>query len=442
MKTTQTRCCRLSVFFLLGAGVWCTTSEANLNDRFDRFPIGFWNAASIERFTPEAVKDWVDAGITVATGPYFDSGNPQQQSVMKAILDRAHKSGIKVILQDGQLIIHGSQLPDDYRQRVQKASAEMGIHPAVLGWHVRDEPEKANFEAVCAAARMIREICPKHIAYVNLFPMLEDTKRRVGYEDWHRYLDDFLEKSGQAYLSYDCYSQMAPDPHGKSVYFENLRTYRDAAKRNRVPFWNIVLSCSHFNFKDPTEDSIRWQFNTSIAYGAQGVSWFLFYMPDMFYENFRLSPIDEFGDRTSLFDSIKRTNRNFTRRYGRLFLEMELQSVGHWPDEKTDDGCEKWSDKTLISSMDTSDRVPMIIARFKHQDGGHWLVLVNNSMDLNTQYRAVLTNPKSRVFEMDTANHLVEYTPTQSGAAPGEQGERLLIRWLAPGQMDSYKLED
>lgn len=436
--------CR-GIFCLLSIGfaAFAEKPQEDINDLLPRFPIGFWNAATIERFTPDAVKDWADAGITVAGGPYFDSADPQQRALMQAILDRADKEGIKVLLNDSQLVISSPQIPDDYRQRVQKASSELGAHPAVLGWYVRDEPEKAYYDAVCSAARIIREVCPKQIPYINLFPMVEDTKRRVGFDDWDKYLDDFLDKSNLNYLSYDCYSQMSPDPQGVSVYFENLRVYRNAARKHQIPFWTFVLSCSHFNFKAPNEDLIRWQFNTSIAYGAKGIFWFLFYMPDSPYENFRLSPIDEFGERTPLFDSIRRVNRNFIRRYGKLFLDMELQSVGHWPEDKIPQGCEQFSDKTIISSIETLDRVPMIIARFKHRDGGNWLVLVNNSMDQSTQYRAGLTNTKSRVWEMDYQNRLIACSTSTSWDESDNRDKQglFLVRWLAPGQMDVYKIE-
>lgn len=426
---------------LIGFASFAGKPQEDINDLLPQFPIGFWNAASIERFTPEAVKDWTDAGITVAVGPYFDSLNPEQRDLMRSILDRADKAGIKVILNDGQLVINSPKMPDDYRQRVQKASLDFGAHPAVLGWYVRDEPEKAYFEAVCSAARIIREVCPKQIPYINLFPMLEDTKLRVGCDNWGNYLEEFLDKSTLNYLSYDCYSQMSPDPKGQSIYFENLRVYGTIARKHHIPFWNIVLSCSHFNFKDPNEDLIRWQFNTSIAYGAKGIFWFLFYMPDVPYENFRLSPIDEFGERTPIYDSIRRVNRNFTRRFGRLFLDMELQSVGHWPDEKILQGCEQWSDKMLINSIETLDRVPMIIARFKHRDGGNWLVLVNNSMDQSTQYRAGLTNSKSRVWEMDYKNRLIEFVTSSNDLKNSNETQQLLVRWLAPGQLDAFKVD-
>jgi hypothetical protein len=85
----------------------------------------------------------------------------------------------------------------------------------------------------------------------------------------------------------------------------------EMAKRAGVPFWTTILSVGHYNYRCPSEDDIRWQFNSAIAYGAQGILYFFFYMRDP-NDNYRLAPVDEFWDRTPLFDSLKRTNKGFT----------------------------------------------------------------------------------------------------------------------------------
>jgi hypothetical protein len=46
-----------------------------------------------------------------------------------------------------------------------------------------------------------------------------------------------------------------------------------------VPFWNF-FNCMPFGpHSDPTEDQIRWQIYTSIAYGAKGVLYFCYWTP-------------------------------------------------------------------------------------------------------------------------------------------------------------------
>ena len=64
-----------------------------------------------------------------------------------------------------------------------------------------------------------------------------------------------------------------------------------------MPFWNTILSVGHHAHRCPNLDEIRWQFNTTVASGANGILWFFYYVREPF-QNYRLSPVDEHWDRT------------------------------------------------------------------------------------------------------------------------------------------------
>jgi hypothetical protein len=404
-----------------------------INDSLQTFPIGFWNYASIEVFDEAKVQEWQDAGMTLTMGPNFRP-TPENIARMKDILRWSHARGIKVIVCDPRTHA-GPTLPENYAEQVNQAYRDFGNFPATFGFHVLDEPGVAEFEATCAAVRTIRQNAPLATPFVNLLPWYEGVGERVGYDNWQTYLDDFLAKSGMPFLCYDCYAQMNPEQQGWPTYFRNLVEYREAAKRNGVPFWTTILSVGHFHYKCPTEDDIRWQFNSAVAYGAQGILYFFFYMRQP-HDNYRLAPIDEFWDRTPLFDSLKRTNKGFIKRYGRLFLDLDLQKAMQFPEPVA--GCLPFEPDDVVAAVRTDANRPVIVSRFADKQGRPWIAVVNNSTEESTHATLVFRGANTTAYQHAWSGDEVQ-TGTQP--APDVPDCVTVSHWLAPGQMEVYRVQ-
>ncbi|MCP4641544.1 MAG: hypothetical protein GY851_13965 [bacterium] len=405
-------------------------AAADFNAQLDTFPIGFWNYAPIEVFDEAKVQEWQDAGITLTMGPEY-AATPENIQHMKQILDWAQARGIMMIICDPRSRAR-VPLPDDYAEKVAQAVADFGQHPATFGFHILDEPGKDAFAATCEAVRITKDAAPHLSPFVNLLPWYVGASSRVGFDDWGEYLDTFVEKSGVDFLCYDCYSQMNPEQSGWTMYFRNLNEYRESAKRKGVPFWTTILSVGHFHYKCPDEDDIRWQFNSAVAYGAQGILYFFFYMRQS-HDNYRLSPIDEFWDRTPVFESLKRTNKGFVKRYGRLFLDLKFEKAMQWPEALS--GCEVFEPDELVSEIRGDPKCPLILSRFTDPKGRPWIVLVNNTTDRTCKPTLVLNGENTRVFGMDWSNQ-------EHAVGTGQKdGKTTLTHWLAPGQMEVYRIE-
>jgi hypothetical protein len=351
-------------------GVLHMVLAATLNDGLDMFPIGFWNYAPIEVFDEAKIQEWQDAGVTLTMGPTF-SATPENVARMKQVLDWAQARKIKVIICDPRTHTPGP-LPADHVNRVAQAVKDFGGHPASFGFHILDEPSTAEFQSVCDGVKTTKAAAPALHPFVNLLPWYPGVNTRVGFDNWQTYLDEFLKQSGAEFLCYDCYSQMNPEKSGWPMYFKNLNEFREAAQRNGVPFWTTILSVGHFHYRCPSEDDIRWQFNTAVAYGAQGILYFFFYMRQP-HDNYRLSPIDEFYQRTPTFDSLRRVNKGFVRRYGRLFLDLEFEKAMQHPQPIT--GCLPFEPDDLIKEVRTDGDRPLIISRFVDKQGRPWVVM-------------------------------------------------------------------
>jgi hypothetical protein len=147
---------------------------------------------------------------------------------------------------------------------------EVGNHPALWGYDVKDEPPESDFPELAKAVAAVNKLAPGKWPYINLFP--------GEGEAYDKYLDYFVDLVRPAALSYDRYSIVGETGSGglDSIFWENLSQVRDAAQRHHLPFWNIVLTSPHWRYRDLTEADFRLQVWASLAYGVRGISYYKF----------------------------------------------------------------------------------------------------------------------------------------------------------------------
>lgn len=409
-----------------------------------QFPIGFWNYIPIDNQDASAVKDWSGAGMTLTMGPGFGA-DPVQVEKMRSILDAAHAAGIRLILchEHGlwtHLTLAGEAV---YRRDFAMAVQALGKHPAVFGFHVGDEPGKDSFQDACRAMCIQKEIAPHLQPFTNLFPMFQGVESCIGYQDKALYLDDYATKAKPPFLCYDCYSQMNPNPeqeafNGFEMYFMNLRMFWQASVRHRMDYWTTLLSVGHFRYRCPQEDDLRWQLNTAVASGAKGLLWFFFYMQSL--DNYRISPIDEHGERTETYTWLSRVCRSFLKWHAPILLESKLVYSSHVG--KCWGGWPAFDGSGLVAKATSSVGTDLIISEFKHQNGSDYLAVVNNSQKESTSAELVVRGNKPNLHRVGwEAKETALVDSTGRGAEQGTDYIKL-NRWLAPGQMELFRVEN
>ena len=399
----------------------------------EQFPIGFWNYMSIEQLDASCVRDWADAGMTLAMSPEFGS-LAEHVRKMREILDAAQEHGIRIILCDHRsywrtLTANGEA---KYREGFQQTVKELGEHPAVFGFHVGDEPGREEFGHACKALWIQKELAPHLTPFCNLLPWHPGVKSRVGYESWATYLDDYVTKGTPEFLCYDCYSQMNPGTEGWDMYFRNLREFHEAAQRHGIPFWTTLLSVGHFRYRCPKEDDLRWQVNTAVAHGASGLLWFFFYMRRP-HDNYRVAPIDEHGERTETFAWLSRVNRTFLKGPGAIVQQLMLQKVSHvgqaWGGAPLFDG------SGLVSHVHSMHGTPLIVSEFEHTNGAQYVMVVNNSQTDSTKAELWVKGCHPKL-------HRVGWMGAEEPvSSSGGEDYTIVQHWLAPGQMELYRME-
>jgi len=228
-------------------------------------------------------------------------------------LDVAHKFHLRAML-SSPLISPLSLDNPPLRRKLDGLIDQVKNHPALYAYYIIDEPGVPAMDGLGKLVDYLRQRDPAHLSYINLFPTYASNQQLGAFGDtvtaYKKYLADFFAKIHPRLLSYDHYHFQA-DGHDGEQYFLNLGLIRQAALDHQVPFLNIVQACTwHPDMRAPTPDELRWLVNTSLAYGAQGISYFV-YSYEPFYKPASGQMITPDGQPTDLYKAASELNPHF-----------------------------------------------------------------------------------------------------------------------------------
>lgn len=215
---------------------------------------------------------------------------------------------------------------DDPKKRAELDAliARVRPHPALYAYYIIDEPNASQFAALGRLVAYLRERDPAHMAYINLFPTYASNEQLGNKGDvvtaYQAHLRQFVDQVKPALISYDHYQfALAGD---NPQYFLNLALIRRAALDAGLPFLNIVQACTWAPtvMRVPTGDEMRYLVYTTLAYGAQGISYYIYTCP-----NHVGGIANADGSPTPLYHALKTLNREFVA----IAKELQpLRSVG------------------------------------------------------------------------------------------------------------------
>ncbi len=338
-----------------------------------------------------------------------------------ADLPAYEQAGIQIFVSDRRINGYDFEKPLDeaeVRRNIESLAREAGQSPAVIGFMLRDEPHARAMPSLGLVARIIQEYMPGKWPYVNLFPV-RVTPDRMGtakYEDYVRLLVDMIR---QPFLSYDNYSLVKSEM--LDYFYTNLEVVRRLSVETGVPFWNCVLSNAHFNYMENTDATYHLQAYATMAHGARGIQYFSYFTWSN--GNYRLGPIDQFGNKTPSWDMIRRVN-NQIHALAPTLKRLKSTGVYHYPDVPPD--CRPLGESRLVQSVEMTQRyvVPPVQARFligefTDEAGRSFLMLVNKDLNNSFRYRLELKKPGNLV-------HISQYSGREERF--GRE-----MDWVAPG---------
>lgn len=368
------------------------------------FPLMAWNWAPSDAATLRKMRE---CGLTVAG------------FVSPKALDLCHAAGLQAIVSDPRVSGYDwlNVDPAAARKNVTSLVAEIGGHPAVYGFYLRDEPSATLFPGLATVSALIRELAPGKWPYINLFPNYA-SPQQLGSATYAEHLEQFIESCKPTELSYDHYALM-DDGSLRHGYWQNLEAMRTAAKKARIPFWNIVLTVAHFNYREPTAADLRFQVYSTLAYGGRGLAYFTYFAPQV--GNYRMAPIDQFGNPTPTWYFMQNVNLQ-VHQLAPTLRHLSSDDVYHFGNPP--EGCHGPGEQSLLKPGNPGE---FMAGDFTHTDGSRYVMLVNKDFTKSRycapQFRVA---PKRLQMISPYAGQLIDFS--------GEQ------QWLAPGQGVLLKL--
>jgi len=277
-----------------------------------QMPILAWGGVDAAFTSADRFRELAEAGFN----QHFTWTYASADDLAKA-LDAAAQAGIKV---------HAC-----YRDMLNdpaSAARRFKDHPALSAWHIRDEPSSKDFPQLAKVIEQFEaaDRSPDHFCYVNLFPNYASTgpTGQLGTATYEEHVVRFLKEVPVKVVSFDYYPITGNSLRPR--WYENLETIAKAAREARKPFWAFALSVSHFSYPVPTLAHLRLQVYSDLAYGAQGIQYFTYWLPKE--PKWGPAPIAADGKRTPVYDLVKKMNEEIRGLSG-VFLGSGVVSVGH-----------------------------------------------------------------------------------------------------------------
>ncbi len=278
---------------------------------------------------------WCGPAMTDAVAEQMAEGGFNLVWCNEQTLAVAQRHKLRAMLQDG-LISPASLENPDQRKRLDELIDRVKNHPALYAYYLTDEPNAAQFPALGRLVAYLRERDPGHLAYINLFPTYANNEQLGNKGDlitaYREHLTQYVENVKPDLISFDHYQFSLQGD--RDQYFLNLAMIRRAANKAGLPFLNIVQACTWAPtvMRVPTADEVRYLAYTTAAYGAQGLSYYIYTCANHVGG---LAKAD--GTPTPLYQAAKSFNREFVN----IARELQpLRSLAVWHTTMRERGCE------------------------------------------------------------------------------------------------------
>ncbi|MHB9032937.1 MAG: hypothetical protein ACYC6L_07810 [Anaerolineae bacterium] len=393
------------------------TAEPLPKPKLEQLIITFWTPPAI---TEQSLQQISDGGFNLVMI------SPVTPSYGKKLLDSAQSLGLKVMITDPVLSPYRANLAAD----IKELTDSYKDHPALWGYFLTDEPGADLFADFARLNRVLLEDDPNHFPYIDLFPNYADTSQ-LGTADYQAYVRTFIESVNPAILSYDHY---ALTPQGdRPGYYANLEIIRSEALRASIPFMQIILATPFPGVRDVTAVDLRYQVYTTLAYGAKGISYFTYAVPNA---SFGDGLLDRNGNPTAKWEAARMINLEVAR-LGKWLLELE--STGVYYLQPPEPECQPLSSSTLVANA-SGGRLQF--GEFRAPDGARWLMVVNLDREQAVTAEIELKAPVTLAAAVDKATG--ELTPfdceTSLTCRRSEKGLNLSLD-LAPADGMLLRLE-
>lgn len=378
------------------------------------YPISYWVGPPLDE---ERYREVAECGFTVA--PIIVANAEEGRLALDLLQGHRLKAALIDPRVDRDMVTR-----DGWQETIQKVVLDYADHPAMYAYFITDEPSYCHFDSLGKICQEFLRLDPDHIPYINLFPSYANHDQ-LGTLTYRHHVRSYLEIVQPPLLSYDHYALMEEGVDRPS-YFHDLNVNREESLRAGIPYWNIILSTPHFNYRDPSPTDLRWQAYTSLAYGVKGLAYFTYWTPDV--ENYRNGIIDIYGERTTKYATVRQLNCEIAKLAPSL-LSLKSTRVTHTPTAPA--GNALLDGEGIVLSVEGGE---FVVGEFEGEDGYPWVMLVNRDRNHSAFVTMRLKTHLKQIHEVcRSSGELREIARDQNVSAGMVYDDGLVIRfWLAP----------
>lgn len=285
----------------------CNIFNGYAQTRTDSFPIISWGGISADK-ADTLYSLAKECGFNTHLGLY----STQEKALVS--MDAAGRAGLEIIISFPQL-----------KDSTEAAVSLIKDHPALVAYHIKDEPQLCDFEWLKSLQTMISSLDTEHPCYINLLPNWS-----WGVEEYRDNIERFASEFDVPFYSFDNYPVIEEDGVVKvrHDWYRNLEEFSAMARSHGKPFWAFALAKAHSItepqvavYPEPTLGHLRLQVFSNLLYGAQAIQYF----------NFTgiVDPVT--CQKKPVFDLIKQVNSE-VRAYSPVFAGCSVQGVWHTGD--------------------------------------------------------------------------------------------------------------
>ena len=380
---------------------------------FADFTISYWCGPPAKFLSQDRFNEVKEANFTLAF-PACAGMTPEQNRKM---LDYCHAAGLKAIIMDGRMP-HAISGDANAKPAIDAIVKDFADHPALLGYHIIDEPGAHAFPALAEVMAYLKEKDPKHPGYINLLPSYGRDHNVLGTKTYEEYVRKYADIVKPSVISYDHYHFLdygdRKNPAGEIEFFENLDTIRKVALEKNIPFWNIVLLTKHGAYRHLTEPELRFEAMQTLAHGASGLIWFTYWSPAGFDSTFdwHHAMINPDGSRDPHYDMVKVINADV------LAYAQAMRGA---------------KSTEIRSPLGDRKNSPLTVGHFKTEDNRDLRFIANTDYKKPTTIPFAIPSQKAERFDPATK----KWNPVEAETKDGKShvtltlppGDAALLRW-------------
>ena len=186
-------------------------------------------------------------------------------------------------------------------------AAKFTDHPAIWGICIVDEPSCLDFPYIGEVTIRMEELFPNQFTHINLHPIYapgprtgnDPAKGALGTASYQDYIDQYYKYVPTDFISYDFYYQNG----GVQQDYANMRIVSEACRRTGRSMWVTVQVNSAKLEEWISENQLRFQAYSAMAYGAENITWacycFGWWYNQVLYGD---------GTKTQQYDKLKKVN--------------------------------------------------------------------------------------------------------------------------------------